>query len=121
MAADTLLRLADAMSLDVTALVPAWPEGAAIGAAGHGFRTRERRRALGISLARLAAAAGVSEATMSRFERGLSSGRSVLSGDPADPSSACLRLASALGFGSFEEYDRHCLARRRPAGGGQSR
>jgi len=68
--ADTLFRIAHALDVPIGDFVPAWPEWEPIKGQGLGPAIRERRRALNMTLARLAELAGVSEATLSRFERG---------------------------------------------------
>ena len=104
----TLFRVAHALRLEMRELVPDWPEWEPVSGSGHGARTRERRRALGLSLAELAAAAGVSEATLSRHERGI--GRSPdlvrLVGD--EPYACNRALAKALGFRMLGEFEAYC-------------
>lgn len=69
--ADTLFRIAHALDLGIGDLVPAWPEWEPVKGLGPGEAVRERRRALGMTIAEVAARVGVSEATLSRHERGI--------------------------------------------------
>lgn len=96
--ADTLFRIAEAFDLPIGDLVPAWPEWEPIKGHGVGEAVRERRRALGMTMAELAEIAGVSEATLSRFERGIveNSGLAKKTGDDFVLNKE--ELAKALGF-----------------------
>lgn len=76
--ADTLFRIAHVLDLTINDLVPGWPEWEPLKGVMVGDETRVRRRARGMSLAELAAIAGVSEATMSRHERGLVASRRLV-------------------------------------------
>lgn len=69
--ADTLFRVAHALDIPIGSLVPAWPEWVPIKGTLPGEATRERRKALGMTIAELASKVGVSEATLSRHERGI--------------------------------------------------
>ena len=69
--ADTLFRIAHALDVSIRAFVPGWPEWEPVKGSAPGDAARERRRRLGLSLAQVAGEVGVSEATLSRFERGL--------------------------------------------------
>lgn len=107
--ADSLFRVALALALDMKLLVPAWPEWEPVQGTGHGPRTRRRRRELGITLAELAAAAGVSEATLSRHERGCSYSSALVRRVGDDDYAACNdALAIALGFASAAEFEDYC-------------
>lgn len=111
--ADTVFRLEDALNLVPGTLVPGWPEWKPIGTMTPGARSRERRRALGISITVVARAAGVSIATLSRFERefGACPSLSVVGFDQGMPFVVGLRsigYARALGFASVEEHERYC-------------
>ena len=75
--ADTLFRVAHALDICIRELVPAWPEWEPISGHGQGEDARERRRALGLTLVEVAAGLGVSEATLSRFERGIGASRLI--------------------------------------------
>ncbi|WP_275402981.1 helix-turn-helix transcriptional regulator [Sphingomonas corticis] len=68
---------------------------------------RDRRRSLGLTLEQCAARAGVSPATLSRFERGSECSRALAA---FDASGRAVRLinedfAAALGFASCDELD----------------
>jgi transcriptional regulator with XRE-family HTH domain len=99
--ADTVFRLRAALELEPDALIPAWPEWSPIGTPALGARSRERRRAVGLSLQQVASRIGVSGATLSRFERELS-GSSVAVNLEA--------LASALGFEDCDDFRSYCAA-----------
>lgn len=108
---DTLYRIAHALCLDMRDLVPDWPEREPLGSGGHGPRTRERRRELCMSLAELAKAAGVSEATLSRHERCIGSSPSLVE-SVGDRQYACSsELAQALGFSGIGEFELYCRGR----------
>lgn len=76
--ADTLFRLAHALDMTIGELVPDWPEWEPIRGSGLGEAARERRRKLGLTIAEVAASIGVSEATLSRHERGLVTSRNFV-------------------------------------------
>lgn len=111
--ADTVFRLEAALDLLPGELVPAWPEWAPISLATWGARSRERRRALGLGLAEVAAAAGVSDSTLSRFEREI--GRSTLletvAGDMGGGPVTLPRasFSHALGFADPAAHAAFCL------------
>ncbi len=114
---DTVFRIEHSLELDLIAsgLVAEWREWAPLRSSEPGPRSRERRRKLGMSLAGLGAAAGVSASTLSRFERQerrtpslLRIETSELGGEWAFLRSE--RLATALGFASIEEHERYCGA-----------
>ena len=111
--ADTVFRLESALDFYAEQFVPAWREWKPIGSSEPGARSRERRRELGLSLAEVARGAGVSVATLSRFEREerptpslLRVVKSELGGEW--PYLVSERLASALGFASLEEHSDFC-------------
>lgn len=106
--ADTIFRLAHALELDMRDLVPEWPEWEPVAGGGHGPRTRARRRELGLTLAELAAAAGVSEATLSRHERGMVASPALLRSVGDDLVASNEALALALGFADACELERYC-------------
>jgi transcriptional regulator with XRE-family HTH domain len=111
--AETVFRLEAALNLIPGTLVPCWPEWKPIGTMTPGARSRERRRAMGISIVVVAEAAGVSIATLSRFERefGACPTLSVIGFDQGMPFVAGLRsigYAKALGFVCIEEHERYC-------------
>lgn len=110
---DTLFRIARALGLEMRYLVPAWPEWDPVGESGHGPRTR--RRSLGMSVAALAAAAGVSEATLSRHERGLGHSARLLGLAGDEPYACNNALAAALGFSSLSDFEEYCRGRERGA------
>lgn len=106
--ADTVFRVAHALELNMRDLVPLWPEWQVVDGVGHGPRTRARRRALGLSLAELAAVAGVSEATLSRHERGVGASPMLVQAT-GDEHWACNdALAQALGFADADVFDEFC-------------
>ncbi|WP_168194164.1 helix-turn-helix transcriptional regulator [Altererythrobacter sp. TH136] len=110
---ETIFRIAHALSIDMHDLVPDWPEWELFQLGVHGQRTRERRRALGLSAAQLARAAGVSEATLSRHERGIGFSPSLLDqvGDRHYANNE--KLAVALGFADIEEFEQYCGGKSR--------
>lgn len=67
--AETVFRLEAALDLQPSTLVPAWPEWAPIGSKAIGASARRRRKELGLTLDEVAIKAGISPATLSRFER----------------------------------------------------
>lgn len=105
---DTLFRIAHALGPEMRTLVPAWPEWDPIGGSGHGPRTRARRRSLRIPLADLASAAGVSEATLSRHERGIGRSPDLLRLVGDEPYACNQGLVEALGFKSLSEFEGYC-------------
>ncbi|WP_137897221.1 helix-turn-helix transcriptional regulator [Sphingomonas sp. 2SG] len=110
--ADTVFRLQAALNLEPGELVPAWPEWSPIGLPTYGARTRQRRRDLGLSLDMVAAAVGVSAATLSRFERELVASRALAGGHDGPSIGDEIRekaLAIALGFESAIDYRRFCM------------
>ena len=107
---DSVFRLRTALGLEPTELVPDWPEWSPIGMLEMGARSRERRRALNLSMIEVAAAAGVSVSTLSRFERDIRwEAGSLLEGPPGSgPTEAAERLAVALGFADAQAHSRWC-------------
>lgn len=107
--AEVVFRLQAALDLEPGELVPTWPEWSPVGLPTQAARTRDRRRERRIPLRDSAAAAGVSIATMSRFERGVGPVPRNLDIDDPDASSAAkLALAQLLGFADVADYIRHC-------------
>lgn len=111
--ADTIFRLESALDFSATRFVMGWREWSPIGETEPGARSRARRRELGLSLAEVAALAGVSSATLSRFEREERRTPSLLrivtsehGGEWAYLTSE--RLAVALGFASLDDHIRYC-------------
>ncbi len=114
--AHTVFAIEKALSLDSSYFVPDW-EPSEIDSPLVGPRIRERRRKCRISLASLASAAGVTEATMSRFERGLTTSRSICEesdGERGEPVSKVTNvgIAHALGFVDLIELQAYCDERR---------
>lgn len=110
---DTVFRLEAALDMYPDRFVRRWREWQPIGEKEPGARSRERRRELGLSLDQVAAATGVSAATLSRFEREerrtptlLRIERSELGGEWSHLVSE--RLAAALGFASLEDHAKYC-------------
>lgn len=115
--ADTVFRLEAALDLMPRSLVPAWPEWAPIGTSAFGAASRRRRRELGLSLGQVARLAGLSAATLSRFEREETPTPSLISYGEWDtereyPSLTSDALAAALGFSNVGEHERWCRPRR---------
>ena len=111
---DTVFRLEVALDLEPGTLVPKWPEWRPIGSMTHGARSRERRRELGLSLVSVAKAAGVSVATLSRFERETHVCQSIATYNRVEGMSEVVglkkkRFARALGFASVAEHERYCV------------
>lgn len=109
-AADTVFRLQAALDLMPGELVEAWPEWSPIGSSSRGARSRARRRELGLSLTEVASAAGISAATLSRFERDIRwETKSLLDAGPgAAPTSAAEALARALRFSDAKAHANWC-------------
>lgn len=70
---------------------------------------RERRRSLGLTLAECAEAAGVSPATLSRFERGAEHSRAIAAFDSRGRAVRLINaaLAAMLKFRDLEQMDRY--------------
>jgi transcriptional regulator with XRE-family HTH domain len=99
--ADTLFRIAHALDLPIKDLVPEWPEWEPVKSLGPGEAARERRRALGLTLAEVAQEIGVSEASLSRYERGIGESPAFLRrvGDDVVPCNDLLQQALGLATG----------------------
>lgn len=118
--ADTVLRLllillADQEHVELNEIVPDWPEADGRQVIGHGPRSRVRRRQLDLSAAEVAAAVGVSEATLSRFERDASPTPTLLTTrtDAHGDKVRLLRnkrLARALRFVDLADHEKFCAA-----------
>lgn len=106
---DVLARVCDALSLDRGELDLKTRE--TDGLAMHPELTllRDRRRSLGLTLAECAAAAGVSSATLSRFERGAERSREIASFDHRGRAVHLINdgLADILGFRDLAQMDLH--------------
>ena len=118
--ADTVLRLLAVLlieqdDVELDDVVPAWPEADAGQIVGHGPRSRARRHQLHLSAAVVAAKAGVSEATLSRFERNAGPTPSILKeittphGDIENVLTNPA-LALALGFADIADHEAFCDA-----------
>lgn len=118
----TLERLCEELGLSTFAVARTWaaqamdlPESPS-SAPGLGVRALRRER--GLTLVEVAGRAGVSAATLSRFERGITASRLLAhrTGGPevaADDRGVALdarRLAPAFGFEDAEEFRKACLA-----------
>lgn len=117
---DTVLRLilvllANQDDVELNEIVPNWPEADGRQVVGHGPRSRIRRRQLVLSAADVAAHAGISEATLSRFENNTCATPSLLivettsHGDETERLHS-ERLAKALGFASLADHEAFCDA-----------
>lgn len=109
-AADTVFRLQAALNLLPGELVQTWPEWSPVGLSTPGARSRARRRDLGLSLKAVASTAGISAATLSRFERDIRwETKSLLDAGPsAGPTQAAEALARALGFANAKAHANWC-------------
>lgn len=109
-AADTVFRLEAALDLMPGELVQTWPEWSPVGLSTPGARSRARRRDLGLSLKKVASTAGISSATLSRFERDIRwETKSLLDAGPgAVPTPAAEALARALGFSNAKAHANWC-------------
>lgn len=110
---DTVFRLEHALDLNPGTLVPSWAEWSPTVSTAQGPASRRRRRELKLSIDRVAAAAGVSPATLSRFERQERATPSLLAvkRTELDTEFATLindKLARALGFADASEHDDWC-------------
>jgi transcriptional regulator with XRE-family HTH domain len=113
--ADTVLRLlvillADQDEFELGDIVPDWPEADGRQVIGHGPRSRVRRRQLGLTASEVAAAVGVSEATLSRFERDASATPTLLATDFTAHGDEMRRLrseklASVLRFAGLADHE----------------
>ena len=93
---DTILRIARAFRRPIEEFVPDWWTKPTLDDRHIGMETRARRRELGLTLAQLAALAGVSEATLSRHERGLNVSWKLLAFDDGRLVPKNAALAKAL-------------------------
>lgn len=118
--ADTVLGLLAVLlieqdDVELNDVVPAWPEADAGQIVGHGPRSRARRRQLNLSAAVVAVDAGVSEATLTRFERNAGPTPLILKevrtphGD-IDGVLTNSALACALGFADLDDHEAFCAA-----------
>lgn len=118
--ADTLLRLVFVLlagqdHVELIDIVPDWPEADGRQVIGHGPRSRVRRRQLGFSAAEVAVAAGISEATLSRFESNARATPTLLDLETTPHGDEIkrlhhVRLATALRFGSLADHEAFCDA-----------
>lgn len=111
--ADTVFRLEHALDLEPGTLVPEWPEWAPLNDTNLGPASRRRRRQLKLSLSVVAGKAGVSPATLSRFEREDGATPSLVRIERTELDTqfqfpAREELATALGFDSLAAYTRWC-------------
>lgn len=116
---DTVFRLEAALDLQSRRLVPGWREWQPIGSLSLGARSRERRRSLGLTLREVATAAGISPATLSRFEREERRTPSLVRIETSELGGEWGHLVSeplarALGFASLAEHDSYCEGRPDP-------
>ncbi|RYD27928.1 MAG: XRE family transcriptional regulator [Lysobacteraceae bacterium] len=109
-AADTVFRLQAALDLMPGELVQTWPEWSPVGLSTPGARSRARRRDLGLSLKAVASTAGISAATLSRFERDIRwETKSLLDAGPGTgPTQVAEALARALGFPNAKAHTNWC-------------
>ncbi|MEA1086460.1 helix-turn-helix domain-containing protein [Sphingomonas sp. CD22] len=107
--------LADQDDVELQDVVPAWPEFDPCDPVGHGPRSRARRLQLKRTLADVATMTGVSEATLSRFERGIGGISSLIEieitglGDHM-PRLRSESLAHALRFHDLADHEAFCDA-----------
>jgi hypothetical protein len=111
--ADTVFRLENALSLEAGTLVPAWPEWAPLGSSSYGAASRRRRLQLGLTLEAVAKNAGISPATVSRFEREEHAPPSLVRVERTGLDTeyqflVSLTYARALGFKSLSEHEHWC-------------
>ncbi|WP_439571847.1 helix-turn-helix transcriptional regulator [Sphingomonas sp.] len=107
--ADTASRICNAIGIDRSEIDLKVPATDAIATHPETTSLRSRRRELGKTLAECAAAAGISAATLSRFERGIEHSRALVRMDQAGRPVELVNvgLASALGFpdvGALSRY-----------------
>lgn len=110
---DTVFRLEHALDMYPARFVQRWREWQPIGETEPGARSRERRRSLKLSLAAVATRAGVSPATLSRFEREERRTPSLVRIETSEDGGEWAylvseRLAAALGFSSLAEHAAFC-------------
>lgn len=123
----TLRQIASAMRIGLEQLAPVWSddemEMATLPSVAPGLGVRIIRQGLGLSLAAVAEAAGVSVSTLSRFERCLHAPRALSAighvAHGAESGStlviASIELAKALGYESAAELTRACAGLDRPS------
>lgn len=100
------------VALDLPSLVKGWVEVASPDGATYGARVRRARRAAGGRLTEVAGAAGVSAATLSRFERGLCRPTTIVAEEgSAEEGVHAVRLARALGFAGLMELNAYCTGK----------
>ncbi len=107
-AGDTAVRLCDVLGLDKADLNLDRRETDPIHLHPPTTFLRDRRKSLGLTLAQVAKAAGVSAPTVSRFERGYERSRMLASHDAERRASELINqgLADVLGFSSLDELTR---------------
>ena len=97
-------------ALDLSDLVPSWPEPLRPSYACYGPRVRLVRRAAGVTAANAAVAAGVSAATFSRFEAGATIKALVGVFGERNEGIRSDALAILLGFADARALNAHCEA-----------
>ena len=115
LSADTAIRIERALDLPEESVAPDWSLPPSPVESDYGSRVRARRRALGMSLEELALATGVSAATVSRFERGITVPRRWFVEWIDDfgmlrDAIVAKPLAEALGFAHVGELQEFCMA-----------
>ncbi|WBH15817.1 helix-turn-helix domain-containing protein [Sphingomonas radiodurans] len=118
--ADTLLRLArillaDQDDVELSDIVPGWPETDGRQVVGHGPRSRVRRQQLKLTEAEVAKKVGVSISTLSRFEGNTRATPTLLvtRTTPHGDVIQLLRsrqLAQALRFADLADHEAFCAA-----------
>ena len=118
----TLDRLCDELGVSAASVAPRWVEDSfdvpSNPAAVPGLGLRALRQGRGMTLTRLAELTGVSAATLSRFERGLTASRRLASRvggpdvahDDRDVVIGSDAVAQALGFANAGALQRACAA-----------
>ena len=96
--------------LDLAKLVPGWKDAAPVGSPSHGPRARLARLAAGLTIAQAASAAGVSPATLSRFELEMGDSPLILGPGDRDGPIGNERYALALGFSGAADMEAFCMA-----------
>jgi transcriptional regulator with XRE-family HTH domain len=106
---DVLGRVCDVLDLDRDMFKLDIPETDLFGSHPELTLLRDRRRSLKLTLAECAAAAGVSPATLSRFERGAERSRAIASFDARGRPAHVINhaLADILGFRDLAQMDLH--------------
>lgn len=95
--------------LDLLRLVPGWAEPATPDAPSYGPRSRRARRVRGLTMAQAADAAGVSPATLSRYEREMGDTAMIVSPGPFG-AIANDAYARALGFADADDMEAYCMS-----------